>query len=208
MSPSLEPSPAPSIHIPQSPRPSESGGMPLKRLRKIGVSNKVKLEGPRVEGSVECAICLNDLRGKEERKVGRLGCGHFFCYSCIFESSRFANKCPYCRAPFNSIRRGTKTVAIPDARLEEYWDDPMDEPCYVCGRNDDFERLLECEYCEYAYCHTYCDPRLHSNVPPDGHWYCMSCEQMLQENGQEEEEEEEEESSHSHRQEHIYDSDE
>lgn len=149
-----------------------------KLRRQATVCNKVKLER-RDEGAPECSICLTALKDLSEKEVGRLGCGHAFCFGCILESSKFSNRCPYCRTAFSSIRHGKRLTAVADARLNEGFDDPMDEPCYICGRNDDFERLLECEYCEYAYCHTYCDVRLNSDRPPLGNWYCLSCVELL-----------------------------
>lgn len=127
---------------------------------------------------MECSICLTDLAGSEEKQIGRLACGHTFCFSCIFQSSKFSNKCPYCRAAFRWILHAGRKVEVAEVRPEAV-EDPMEEPCYVCGRNDDFERLLECEYCEYAYCHTYCDARLSSDVPPASEWFCLSCEELL-----------------------------
>lgn len=60
--------------------------------------------------------------------------------------------------------------------MNEEYEDPDEEPCYICGRNNDFEHLLECEFCEYAYCHTYCDPRLNNRRElPEEAWYCASC---------------------------------
>lgn len=54
-----------------------------KRLRKLAlVPNRVKLER-RDETTVECSICLSDLKKVEERKIGRLHCGHYFCFNCI-----------------------------------------------------------------------------------------------------------------------------
>ena len=96
-----------SIHSVQSPMIARK-----KRLRKMGlVSNKVKLE-KRDENSIECPICLSDLRNAEKKSIGKLACGHIFCFHCIKESSNFATKCPYCRAPYNQIFRGNKIINV------------------------------------------------------------------------------------------------
>lgn len=69
-------------------------------------------------------------------------------------------------------------VTVEDREFDDEFD-PNEEPCYVCGRNNDFDRLLECEECEAAFCHTYCDVRLESEFLPEGSWFCLSCSAHL-----------------------------
>ena len=52
----------------------------LKRL--ATVPNCVKLE-KKDENAVECPICLSDLRNIKDSRIGKLACGHMFCYGCI-----------------------------------------------------------------------------------------------------------------------------
>ncbi len=89
------------------------------------VPNKIKLE-KKDESSIECSICLNDLKNSEERAIGRLNCGHLFCFACILESSKFATKCPYCRAPYRQIIKGKRIVKVAEVVPNEDLDDPMD----------------------------------------------------------------------------------
>lgn len=44
------------------------------------------------------------------------------------------------------MNRNEELVSVEEKDYEDDFD-PYDEPCYVCGRNDDFDHLLECEYC-------------------------------------------------------------
>lgn len=42
-----------------------------------------------------CAICLEEL--EKERALGKLGCGHVFCRSCIIRWLGMKNTCPMCK---------------------------------------------------------------------------------------------------------------
>jgi len=106
-------------------------------------TNRVKIEAGHTETN-DCSICLTDLNKKHEKKKGKLPCKHEFCLKCITEASKFSNRCPYCRATFNEIRSNGKRIEVEDTRLNEEFEAPDEEPCYICGRNDDFEHLLEC----------------------------------------------------------------
>ena len=56
--------------------------------------------------------------------------------------------------------------------IEEYEEEAEEQPCVVCGEDDNEERLLACDGCD-AYYHTYC---VDLEDVPVGHWYCESCE--------------------------------
>ena len=56
--------------------------------------------------------------------------------------------------------------------IEEYEEEAEDQPCVICGEDDNEERLLACDGCD-AYYHTYC---VDLEDVPVGHWYCESCE--------------------------------
>lgn len=94
---------------------TNQGCLKNKLRRQVMVSNKVKLErrDENTENTIECAICLSDLKDLEEKRIGRLACKHVFCYSCILESSKFSNKCPYCRTAYSSIHNGKRVINIP-----------------------------------------------------------------------------------------------
>lgn len=57
--------------------------------------------------------------------------------------------------------------------IEEDYDEELeDQPCLICGDDDNEEQLLACDGCD-AYNHTYC---VDLEDVPIGHWYCESCE--------------------------------
>ena len=56
--------------------------------------------------------------------------------------------------------------------IEDYDEESEDQPCLICGQDDDEELLLACDGCD-AYYHTYC---VDLDQVPIGHWYCESCE--------------------------------
>ena len=56
--------------------------------------------------------------------------------------------------------------------IEDDDEEIEDQPCIICGEDDNEERLLACDGCD-AYYHTYC---VDLDQVPVGHWYCESCE--------------------------------
>ena len=56
--------------------------------------------------------------------------------------------------------------------IEDYDEEVEDQPCLICGEDDNEEQLLACDGCD-AYYHTYC---VDMEDVPIGHWYCESCE--------------------------------
>ena len=57
--------------------------------------------------------------------------------------------------------------------IEDYdEDEPDDQPCPVCGDDDNEEVLLQCDGCD-TYYHTYC---IGLDRVPIGHWFCETCE--------------------------------
>jgi hypothetical protein len=86
----------------------------------VNIANRVKIESKENGGETQdCPICLTDLNKKDEKKKGKLPCNHIFCLKCITESSKFSNKCPYCRATFNEIRCKGKRIEVEDTRANE-----------------------------------------------------------------------------------------
>ena len=65
---------------------------------------------------------------------------------------------------------------------QEFDFDYDDEPCYVCGLNDNGEELLICDHCEFAFCHVRCDRRLNGRFPTE-EWYCEDCSLHRRQNG-------------------------
>ena len=61
----------------------------------------------------------------------------------------------------------------PSMVIEDYDDDvPEDQPCPICGDDDNEDVLLQCDGCDTFY-HTYCTGL--EDVPL-GHWFCETCE--------------------------------
>lgn len=56
--------------------------------------------------------------------------------------------------------------------IEDYEEEPEDQPCVICGEDDNEEQLLACDGCDMYY-HTYC---VDLEEVPIGHWYCEGCE--------------------------------
>lgn len=55
--------------------------------------------------------------------------------------------------------------------IEDYDEESEDQPCLVCGEDDNEENLLACDGCD-AYYHTYC---VDLEEVPVGAWFCDSC---------------------------------
>lgn len=56
--------------------------------------------------------------------------------------------------------------------IEDYDEELEDQPCLICGEDDNEEQLLACDGCDVYY-HTYC---VDLEDVPIGHWYCETCE--------------------------------
>lgn len=60
----------------------------------------------------------------------------------------------------------------PSILIEEYDDEELeDQPCPLCGDDDNEELLLQCDGCDTFY-HTYC---VGLDDVPVGHWFCETC---------------------------------
>ena len=61
----------------------------------------------------------------------------------------------------------------PSMLIEEYEEeDQEDQPCPICGLDDNEDRLLQCDGCD-GYYHTYC---IGLDDVPVGHFFCEECE--------------------------------
>lgn len=57
--------------------------------------------------------------------------------------------------------------------IEDYDDEEQeDQPCVICGDDDNEDKLLQCDGCDLFY-HTYC---VALDDVPIGHWFCETCE--------------------------------
>ncbi|CAF9940468.1 MAG: PHD and RING finger domain-containing protein 1 [Alectoria fallacina] len=118
-----------------------------------------------------------------------LPCGHNLHDECLKPWVERANSCPICRQNFNKVELSTKiggpivsTYSVsdrtqiaevdPSMLIEDYDEEVEDQPCLICGEDDNEEQLLACDGCD-AYYHTYC---VDLEEVPIGHWYCESCE--------------------------------
>ena len=57
---------------------------------------------------------------------------------------------------------------------EEDYEEPEDQPCPICGHDDNEDVLLSCDGCE-AFYHTYC---VDLDGVPVGHWFCQTCDEQ------------------------------
>lgn len=55
--------------------------------------------------------------------------------------------------------------------IEEYEEESEEQPCPICGDDDNEDLLLACDGCD-TYSHTYC---VGLDRVPVGHWYCETC---------------------------------
>ena len=61
----------------------------------------------------------------------------------------------------------------PSMLIEDYDDEePEDQPCPICGDDENEEVLLQCDGCD-SYYHTYC---VGLDAVPAGHWFCETCD--------------------------------
>ena len=75
--------------------------VPLKPTKK---ASTVQIPSNSVTDQESCSICLDELT----KTKGKLPCGHEFCFSCIERWSKETNKCPLCKARFETIQKNTK----------------------------------------------------------------------------------------------------
>ena len=164
----------------------------FKRLKK-NTDNK-ELQLPLDTECIICTCIITDLANPD-------GCNHNFCKSCLIEWSLRSSKCPMCKKyyqniftyekgekrkiPLYQLRTKYKNV-IKDSESEinqesqnpEEIDDLSEVGCYICGRNNEPEKMLICDRCHANCCHYYC-----SNLKriPEGKWYCSLCLKEIKE---------------------------
>ena len=51
-----------------------------------------------------CPVCLSEF----DDEIGKLSCGHAYCFSCIKDWSDVTNRCPLCKVQFNQIEKTDK----------------------------------------------------------------------------------------------------
>lgn len=78
--------------MPHSRRKSASPVKKTQRRLFLGIRG---ISGRELPTPPDCSICLGEIH----RPV-KLECGHFFCLTCISQSSVDRRTCPYCRRPF------------------------------------------------------------------------------------------------------------
>lgn len=134
---------------------------------------------------VACAICLEKANSRSE---GLLGCGHKFCFICIFTWTREKEKgpsCPLCKASIDFITRrevdssGKLDETVVVVGKKEMGSSSgsqrtivVDAVCILCGNVDAESMLMRCGNCENRVIHTFC---LDPPAPPP--WYCPACTQ-------------------------------
>ncbi|KAL6717064.1 hypothetical protein ACLMJK_004978 [Lecanora helva] len=130
-------------------------------------------------------------RGSPKELIAHLlPCGHDLHNECLKPWVERANSCPICRQSFNQVELSDKvggpivsSYAVSDRTqvadidpsmiVEDYEDEePDDQPCPVCGDDDNEDVLIQCDGCD-TYYHTYC---VGLDEVPIGHWFCDTCE--------------------------------
>lgn len=112
-------------------------------------------------------------------------CQHWFCLKCIQQWSQIGdNCCPLCKVEYDRLlifkngklarkEKVKKKIQIYEGQelLMEYAD-----ACYVCGIGEECEedsnRLLVCDSCDYRICHLICAGL--DSVPAE-EWLCIDC---------------------------------
>ena len=125
---------------------------------------------PWVERANSCPICRQNFNTVElSTKIGGECCSYE--YQIVLD---FVNP-PLLGAILStySVSDRTQIAEIdPSMLIEDYDEELEDQPCLICGEDDNEEQLLACDGCD-AYYHTYC---VDLDQVPIGHWYCESCE--------------------------------
>ncbi|KIX04535.1 uncharacterized protein Z518_05405 [Rhinocladiella mackenziei CBS 650.93] len=115
-------------------------------------------------------------------------CGHYLHNECLTPWVERANSCPICRASFHLVElmhgingdvissypvedRTQVAELDPSMFLEIPEEEDEDQPCQVCGEDDNEDVLMYCDGCQKLW-HTYC---VDLQEVPYGHWFCDHC---------------------------------
>ncbi len=126
---------------------------------------------PWVERANSCPICRQSFNQVE--LIVNVG-GKFSTYAdtIIISFANILNQGPVISSYGVSDRTQTADID-PSMLIEDYDDEDITEqPCPVCGDDDNEELLLQCDGCD-AYYHTYC---MGLDDVPMGHWFCETCD--------------------------------
>ena len=125
---------------------------------------------PWVERANSCPICRQNFNTVElSMKIG----GECCSYECQIVLDFVDPPLLGAIVSTYSVSDRTQIAEIdPSMLIEDYDEELEDQPCLICGEDDNEEQLLACDGCD-AYYHTYC---VDLDQVPIGHWYCESCE--------------------------------
>ena len=82
----------------------------------------------------KCNICLSDIK---KENLGITSCGHIFCFSCIYKSVSYNNKCPDCR----------KQIKKDDIYLYDNLYDIDENKLYFNSNCDEKNKYFKEKYC-------------------------------------------------------------
>ncbi len=126
---------------------------------------------PWVERANSCPICRQSFNQVDlSDKVGGMSLRLFVC-----PSFTPADVLPVGAVIASyAVSDRTQTAEIDPSMLIEDDDEeePEEQPCPVCGHDDNEDVLLQCDGCD-TYYHTYC---VGLSDVPIGHWFCETCE--------------------------------
>ena len=125
---------------------------------------------PWVERANSCPICRQNFNTVElSTKIGGECCSYAYRIVLDFVDPRLLGAI----LSTYSVSDRTQIAEIdPSMLIEDYDEELEDQPCLICGEDDNEEQLLACDGCD-AYYHTYC---VDLDQVPIGHWYCENCE--------------------------------
>ena len=126
---------------------------------------------PWVERANSCPICRQNFNKVElSTKIG--GESSALSASVLLDRADNLRSLGPIVSTYSVIDRTQIAEVDPSMLIEEYDEELEDQPCLVCGDDDNEEQLLACDGCD-AYYHTYC---VDLEEVPVGHWYCETCE--------------------------------
>ena len=139
-----------------------------------------------------CCICLERINERAKPDI----CQHTFCLDCIFGWTKHHNVCPLCKREINELEKFDaleNSKVIERIKVEKPPDENEEQPvmpeslmdqaplfaecCYKCKKNDNEDKQIVCEYCEYEIAHYEC---LGFTEVPEEEWICEKCTKKLE----------------------------
>lgn len=152
-----------------SPTPNDHGSEMIAHLLPCGHDLHNECLKPWVERANSCPICRQSFNQVD--LLARVGGKLISGLHTIFPILANTKVGPVVSSYAVSDRTQIADVD-PSMLIEEYDDEELeDQPCPLCGDDDNEELLLQCDGCD-TYYHTYC---VDLDDVPIGHWFCETC---------------------------------